>query len=281
MNKTFKRISLICLVVIVTLLTAFGVMGIDTYTTISTPEDFLAINNNLDGKYKLSKDIDFAGVDFSVIGTSETAFTGVLDGNGFTVKNISISVDSLDDVYAAVFAFNKGEITNVKFDNVTVDAKSEASVYAAVVAAANSGDISDVEVTNSSVSADARYNLARAGGVCAYNSKVGNITDCSAYIRANAESEEMYADKDAIVASNLGDVENCTGELQGDILYGDCDGNGVVDLFDLINLAKAIVSSSPTSAEADTNADGVVDLFDLINLAKHIVDSSVVLGPNA
>jgi hypothetical protein len=53
---------------------------------------------------------------------------------------------------------------------------------------------------------------------------------------------------------------------------GDVNGDGVVDIYDAITLAKAYNSSpgSPNwNLNADLNGDNVVDIFDAIILANH------------
>lgn len=285
MKNTVKKVVLIgCVVIIASILMMIGVMGTDSYTTISTPSDFLNIANNLNGKYKLANDIDFTGIDYVALGNEQTPFTGVLDGGGFTVKNLTVNAQSESDVYAAIFAYNAGEITNLKFDNVKVNASSDNSVYAAVVVAVNSGEIKDVTVTNAEIEANAKYGVARASGVSAYTTGVGNIDSCSVSVtKATATSQEMYAYKDAINTSDLGDVVNCAGTLENDFVYGDVNSSGSIDIFDLIALAKHIVDSSfeVNTSAADVNGSGAIDIFDLIRLAKYIVDPSTQLGPQA
>ena len=61
------------------------------YTPIYTAEDFNNIRNDLDGKFILMNDIDLSVYDnWDPIGSSETPFTGELDGNGYTIRNMNI-----------------------------------------------------------------------------------------------------------------------------------------------------------------------------------------------
>ncbi len=55
-------------------------------------------------------------------------------------------------------------------------------------------------------------------------------------------------------------------------LVGDVDGNGVVDIRDLVLVAASFNTSPPANPLADVNKDGIVNLFDLalvsINFGK-------------
>lgn len=57
----------------------------DAYIDVSSVEDFLAINNKLFAKFRLTKNINMTGIDFSGIGSHSTPFTGELNGNGFSI----------------------------------------------------------------------------------------------------------------------------------------------------------------------------------------------------
>ena len=71
---------------------------------IDTAEKLAAINSNLSGRYVLTADIDLAGIDWTPIGAfnpggSEegevpdmaAAFTGTFDGNGHTIRNLTVN----------------------------------------------------------------------------------------------------------------------------------------------------------------------------------------------
>ncbi len=202
MKNKILKISLVVTLLLALSIGVFTVMGSDNYTTISTADEFMRMTSN--GKYKLSKDIDFAGVNYTPI----ALFEGELDGAGYTVKNLTITQNTADELYTAVVSVNKGEIKNIKFDNVTVNATSSNGAYAAVVAGTNQGYISSVTITNSSVAATSQYGVARAGGVAALNTGVAELKDCSVDVETKATSS-VNAKSDKIVGMNLGNVVNC------------------------------------------------------------------------
>ena len=67
-------------------------------TLITTADELQLISGDLDGTYRLENDIDLSGVSWTPIGTTNVPFDGTLDGNGFTISNLSFSGDSIDHV---------------------------------------------------------------------------------------------------------------------------------------------------------------------------------------
>ena len=65
------------------------------YTGIYDAQDLAAVNDNLDGKYILMNDIDLSTYgDWTPIG-KYTGFSGVLDGNGYYIKNMQIGDETV------------------------------------------------------------------------------------------------------------------------------------------------------------------------------------------
>lgn len=76
------------------------------------------------------------------------------------------------------------------------------------------------------------------------------------------------------VLAATGDNDINFGDL-GNLLYGDVNDDGVIDILDLVALAKSIVSSNYSDcneAKADMNKDASIDILDLVALAKKIVE---------
>jgi hypothetical protein len=59
---------------------------------VSTASDLNSIGNNprlMGAHFNLTSDIDLAGIDYYIIGSEEFPFTGVFEGNGYTISNFS------------------------------------------------------------------------------------------------------------------------------------------------------------------------------------------------
>lgn len=134
---------------------------------ISNARQFLNINNGLDKYYKLVADIDFEkdsikstypiGWHRNSVGTDVyDAFEGVLNGNGYSVKNVSIVFGK----YTALFGKigESGAIRDLVVNNINIEAENGtagntvSSFYSGIVAATNDGMIKNCTVKNSKLS---------------------------------------------------------------------------------------------------------------------------------
>ena len=62
----------------------------DGYTGIYTAEDLNSVRNNLSGKYILMNDINLSSWgEWTPIGTDRAPFTGVFDGNGWSITDMN------------------------------------------------------------------------------------------------------------------------------------------------------------------------------------------------
>ncbi len=151
---------------------------------ISNMEEFLAIKNNLAGTYHLTNDISFSGETLTNLGT----FTGILDGNGYAVKNFTMSNTTATTF--AIFTTNSGIIKNITFESFTYTVSVNFAVtdtkYALFVAM-NEGLIDNCHIreamfkiasNNSYGARDGSFNIAHQFGAFAANNK-GLIFNCS------------------------------------------------------------------------------------------------------
>ena len=76
---------------------------------VSTPEQLNAVRNNLSAHYIQTADIDMSNWgNWEPIGTDETPFTGIYDGNTYTISNNIISAivtESGEDIYLGLFGY--------------------------------------------------------------------------------------------------------------------------------------------------------------------------------
>lgn len=96
--------------------------GSQTYPyIIKTADQLQNINNKLDVYYKLGANIDLTGRTWQTIGNQTTPFKGELNGNGYTIKNLTINKD---EDYIGLFGYNQGTLKNIKLENFSVTGKN-------------------------------------------------------------------------------------------------------------------------------------------------------------
>lgn len=64
---------------------------------IYTASELDNVRNDMAASYILMNDIDLGGIDFQPIGDGTTTFTGTFDGNGYTISNLSIVKESIEE----------------------------------------------------------------------------------------------------------------------------------------------------------------------------------------
>ncbi len=115
--------------------------------------------------YMLTGDIDFTGVEYKV---GKANFTGVLNGLGHTVSNLTISTDKTDKNVGVFYKVAGGTLMNVKFDNISITAE-KAGEKVGLVSECTGGYFYNLAFTN--------YNIKstkRVGGLIGH---VGGTTD--------------------------------------------------------------------------------------------------------
>ena len=86
----------------------------DAMIPISTPEELLAVTNNLSGSYVLTADIDFDGETIEPIGNYRTPFKGEFYGQNHKISNFYIDTA---DKYAGLFGkINGGRVSGVQVE---------------------------------------------------------------------------------------------------------------------------------------------------------------------
>ncbi len=88
----------------------------DGYTEIKTVKELNSIRDNLNGKYILMNELDLSSLaEWEPIGNTEAPFTGVFNGNGYSIKNVTVT--SGENRAVGLF----GEIKNATVANLYVE----------------------------------------------------------------------------------------------------------------------------------------------------------------
>ncbi|MBR2733907.1 MAG: hypothetical protein IKD80_06625, partial [Selenomonadaceae bacterium] len=150
--------------------TGNGYYKISSATDLQTLANYVNSGGYTSGKvFKLTGDIDMSGVEnFTPIGNNNNQFGGTFDGNGFTIRNLTINGGT--NSYVGLFGDNSGTIQNVKLDNVNV---SGGNYYVGGLVGLNSGTVTNCTVTNATVSG-----TTNVGGLIGYNDHpASSVTD--------------------------------------------------------------------------------------------------------
>lgn len=214
---------------------------------IETKEHLNNVRDYLGAHFKLVRNIDFTDADFTEggdfynngqgwkpigSGTTNKSFTGVFDGNGYSVKNIIINIQSEQTVFAGLFNTNSGTIKNlgiedgqisIKYGSAggvsgrndngiiencfnTCDIKSEdetgSTTLGGIVGVVYSGTVKNCYNTGYI------YSTNYAGGIAGTNS--GLIQDCfnTGYIRA-INGDDAYSYAGGISGTNHNIIQSC------------------------------------------------------------------------
>lgn len=204
---------------------------------ISTAQQLADISKDLDGYYVLDNSIDLsafeqwkpignmtysADVDMSTGDMDFTkAFSGSLDGNGYTISNLTCESDG-DMLATGLFGGFMGTVTNVVIKDANVDGTSEngkgATATGGVVGYAMSGAIHDVIIKNSSVSG-----TNCVGGIAGGN--MATVTKCLAdNVNIKVIGNNDFSKTNRIIQC---DVAECGGVLIGGGFTGTVNNNTV------------------------------------------------------
>jgi len=220
---------------------------------IETAEQLNAIRNDLTASYKLIDDVDLINwSNWKPIGNNRSsAFSGVFDGNGYTINNMTVSIESnSESIYAGFFGYvYDGEIKNLYLTNSNVTAvyNSTSSVMMAY-SGGIAGYISNSLIKNcyntGKVDAFSLSSLDCAGGIAGCvdsNSTDGSyVAGCNNYGSVNATFRSGgisgYTNYYSILESccNYGNVSSysysggITGEIRSNSLIKNCCNHGDV-----------------------------------------------------
>lgn len=213
-------------------------------TIISTAEELVAfaneVNNNGNtyaGKtIVIVSDIDLNGISWQPVGqTGGTDFCGVMEGNGYTIHNLTINHYAATSGHATGFFgwIDNAAVRDLNFENANVTGAH----YVGVICGYNQfGEISNCKVTNSKVNArfiNSEQDGDKCGGaigvVGASSGAVKDIvvTNTAVSARRNAAQVIGYLFAKQSIISNLS-ANNVTVEYNGD-KFDNKDGSGILN----------------------------------------------------
>lgn len=140
---------------------------------IGSCEQLQEMQDDLGGSYRLVRNIDCAEFSFTPVGDSEAQFSGTLNGQGFAIKNLTISTESND---VGLFgSTDDATISNLKLVDFSISASAHT---AALVGAASFTQISDVRVEGAEITGTDNVGalVGQMGAGTVYRSSATGIT---------------------------------------------------------------------------------------------------------
>ena len=253
----------------------------DEIKYIATPDDLKNISNYC--YYELTNDIDLSGIEWQ-----GKSFIGVLDGKGYSVKNMSfVGTVKNSDAYIGLFSSAQGVIQNLNIENATVivDVISDSGAsYNAMVGGLVAETDGCININNCSVDERSVFSAKNISGpiyvggisghIFSWGSVIENCTS-KAYISAVMEDHSgnwlSYAGgMIGLTAGSSVHIVNCTNE--GDIsLRGAGDAGGIVGFHEGGNIfVETCVNTGNISSLGFTG--GIVGKLYVINGVAFISD---------
>jgi arylsulfatase B len=224
---------------------------------VSSYSDFMAIRNNLSGDYYLTNDIEIPpGTEWLPLGaTSPTDsdpqwFTGIFDGKGYSIKNLTISTKSR---FKGLFSrLNHAEIRNTDLVNVNIKGTTTVGSVSGVMMGGST--IKQVSVSGN-IEGD-----TEAGGIVGRIARNPTYTDYNiihdCYVTANVTATGRSTDMN---------TPSCAGGIAA--FSHSVSGNSVAK----IDIRRVYVTGSVISEQKDHiagNAAGILAFFDNHNFVK-------------
>lgn len=183
--------------------------------------------------YKLSNDIDLSGVVFTPVGNGEIPFTGIFDGNGFEISNMTVMGDK-DSRNIGMFGVVRGaKLKNITLKNADI---TGGSVVGGLVGIAQV----NAEEKNISLISDCHV----SGKVTAIGTSYAKQTDAGGLIGVNDSAENLSSG--SVFASA---IDNCSADVMVTGSTGGADISEAGHIGGLVGLNKGIVSNSSAKGE--------------------------------
>ncbi|MBR6502645.1 MAG: metallophosphoesterase [Clostridia bacterium] len=174
------------------------------------------------GYYKLANDIDASTVDWTPI----TTFTGLLDGNGYTISGLNIGKDAAfvrDYTAYGLIRTLSGDVRNLKLTDLyfnTYNTSSDYSYMGGIAAIVKQGRIYNCHVEGEIINTTNKYN--RTGGIAGHASGTWLIQNCFSDVDIIAGYSKAVTGGSLSAAGIMGNAESA-GTLSNCVSVGKVD----------------------------------------------------------
>lgn len=241
--KRWITVLLVAVLLLNLPLTAMSLETAQESKPICTVEDLIAIEENPDGSYILMNDLDLAGIRWKPLD-----FSGIFDGNGHAILNLSITHpgDDMPVVYdgnwktynSNCFGFfgtlRNAEVRNLKLLNVRGNVSCDGPAFMGALA----GYGENVHISGCTVTANlelrAHDRIFGLGGLIGY--AIGTMENCGLDLTLiNVDTDPETLDEQflgGVCAIGFMDIQDCTVKLDGYVSdHGYVHSGGVVGMY--------------------------------------------------
>jgi hypothetical protein len=223
---------------------------------ISSCSELQNMQNDLDAYYELVSDVDCSAFDYSTVGEDSNRFIGVLNGQNYTVENLTINEGSSNYVGLIGYLGSTGEVRDIGVVNMDISGNE----YVGGLVGYNNGSVSSSYSTGS-VSASSGDSMG--GLIGRNNGKVSNSFS-SGSVSGSGPVGGLVGQNDDSVSSSYWDTES-SGQSSSDggtglttsEMTGDSASNNMPGLDFTGNWSEVLASDS------DAVSDGYPVLQDL------------------
>ncbi len=252
----------------------------DAYTEIATVDAFLKINQKLFGKFKLTNNINLAGVNFEGFGSSSTPFTGEFDGNGFIVENAIVKTGGNNNkgLFNATdgATIKKLGVVNIKFEGLST---SKGDNIGGLVGSCKNTTIEECYVTGEVTGND------HVGGFVGGNSD--NVTIKNSYANVSITAGQQVGGFFGVTAGSVS-IENSyfTGDLATTSRGWSGGFIGLIDRQGTIEMSGCVSIGNIASAEvagyhiAGNMKDGDVERGTVSKFVNNLYNIDAVFNTN-
>lgn len=176
------------------------------YTPIYDAEDLQNMQEDLTANYILMNDIDLSGINWTPITKRGYPFTGTFEGNGFTIRNLTVNAEQYDN--GALFYQNEGTIQNLRVTGqINLTSKSGIVRFAASLAIYNKGTI--YNCTSAAGITTGGDMPVRVGGLVSENKGTVDYCRYTGTIHASAGGGEISVGGITYINDNSATISHC------------------------------------------------------------------------
>lgn len=223
---------------------------------ISNVREFEYIRYDLSGYYKLTSDIDFNGIAITPIGSSRAQFWGVLDGDGYAIKNFKISTKA---DYTGLFSYTSAaHFKNLIISKGEILPGASYSYTGALAGYINGGITENISLMDITISGG-RY----CGALAGYAGR-GEILRC--FVRENVLVSGSGMVGGLVGEASYNSVKCCYGVAK---IQGGNNTGGLIGNTNSVNINQCYAAG---------NISGTVYVGGLVGYARGIFHDSFATG---